>query len=79
MANVLYHDGCGVCLGIARTFATTPGMTVEIVDLGVDRHRAAEAQAAGVTRLPSLVIGGTVLRLEDHSDIGHVLAQSEAP
>jgi thiol-disulfide isomerase/thioredoxin len=31
-----------------------------------------EAQAQGVVRLPSLVVGGKVMRIEDHSPIEHV-------
>jgi hypothetical protein len=72
-AAVLYHDGCAICLSIADRFASTPGLSVELVNLGTERHRAREAAAAGITRLPSLVIGGKVMRLEDHSPIEHVL------
>jgi glutaredoxin len=71
--SVLYHDGCAICLSIAERFASAPGLTVEIVNLCTNKHRAREAQAAGVTRLPSLVIGGQVMRLEDHSSIEHML------
>lgn len=70
---VLYHDGCSICLSIAEKFESMPGLPIEIVNLGIDKHRAPEAQAAGVTRLPSLVIGGKVMRIEDHSPIEHVL------
>jgi hypothetical protein len=70
---VLYHDGCSICLSIAERFERTPGLAIEIVNLGTHRHRAGEAAAAGVTRLPSLVIDGRVMRLEDHSPIEHVL------
>ena len=71
MSNILFHDGCNICLAIAESFAHVPG--VEIVNLGLDNRRAREAQAMGVTRLPSLVIAGKVMRLEDHSPIEHVL------
>jgi hypothetical protein len=70
---VLYHDGCSICMSIAERFESVPGLPIEIVNLGIDKHRAREAQAAGVTRLPSLVIGGKVMRIEDHSPIEHVL------
>jgi len=70
---ILYHDGCAICLALAARFASTPGLTVEIVNLGISKQRAQEAQAAGVTRLPSLVIAGQVMRLDDHSSIEHVL------
>lgn len=70
---VLHHDGGSICLSIAERFERIPGLALEIVNLETDRHRALEAAAAGVTRLPSLVIDGRVMRLEDHSPIEHVL------
>lgn len=73
MAAILYHDGCAICLSIAGAFASAPGLQVEIVNLGADNRRAPEALAAGVTRLPSLVIDGKVMRVEDHSPIEHVM------
>jgi hypothetical protein len=72
-AAVLYHDGCAICLSIAERFDSMAGLSVELVNLGTERHRAREAVAAGVVRLPSLVVGGQVLRLEDHSPIEDVL------
>jgi hypothetical protein len=39
------------------------------VNLGIDKQRAREAQAAGVTRLPSRVIGGRGMRPDDDSPI----------
>ncbi|WP_147071402.1 hypothetical protein [Sulfuriferula plumbiphila] len=73
MPAILYHDGCANCLSIADSFASAPGLNVEIINLGADNRRAGEAVAAGVARLPSLVINGKVMRLEDHSPIEHVL------
>ncbi|AOY00235.1 hypothetical protein [Jeongeupia sp. USM3] len=73
MAAKLFHDGCAICLSIAAVFESL-GAGVEIVDLGLDRRRAAEALALGVTRLPSLVVDGKVMKIDDHSPIGHVLA-----
>ncbi|WP_432719459.1 hypothetical protein R0381_000414 [Jeongeupia wiesaeckerbachi] len=73
MATILFHDGCNICLSIAAAFESI-GSGIEIVNLGVDSHRAADAQSLGVTRLPSLVIDGKVLKIEDHSSIEHVLA-----
>ena len=73
MSAFLFHDGCGLCLSLADRFAALPGLEIDIVNLGVNKARAAEALALGVTRLPSLVIGGQVMRLEDHSSINHVL------
>jgi hypothetical protein len=49
---VINHDGYSICLSIAERFERVPGLAIEIVNLGADRHRAREAAAAGVTRLP---------------------------
>lgn len=71
---VLYHDGCNVCQRISSTMTAAFAAAekrFESVDLSVHKSRAAEAQALGITRLPSLLIKGEVLRLEDHSPIEH--------
>ena len=72
-STILYHDGCAICLSIAGAFASAHGLQVEIVNLGTDSSRAGEALAFGVKRLPSLVINGKVMRIEDHSPIEHVM------
>lgn len=75
MINVtLYHDGCSICQSISGTMTTafaTPLHSFESVNLELRKDRTSEAQALGVTRLPSLVIDGKVMRLEDHSSIEH--------
>lgn len=76
--RVVYYDGCSICLLIAERFASAPRSAIEIVSLGTDRYRAHEAVAPVVTRLPSLVIGGQVKRLGDHSPIEHTL-QAQQP
>lgn len=45
----------------------------ESVNLGFDSTPGQEAAVLGVTRLPSLVIDGKVLRIDDHSPIEHYL------
>lgn len=73
--TTLYHDGCKLCLAIEASFqqlmAGRDGF--ESVNLGLDRQRGDEAARLGVTRLPSLVIDGKVLRVDDHSPIEHYL------
>jgi urate oxidase len=75
MINVtLYHDGCNICQSISATMTAafaTPNHNFESINLDVDRNRTSEAQALGITRLPSLVIDGKIMRLEDHSPIEH--------
>ncbi len=70
----LFHDGCNLCLGIDRSMAAvfaTPLHRYASFDLARHPESAVQAKALGITRLPSLVIDGRVLRLEDHSPIEH--------
>jgi hypothetical protein len=75
MINVtLYHDGCSICQSISATMTAafaTPNHKFESINLDVNGNRTREAQALGITRLPSLVIDGKIMRLEDHSPIEH--------
>jgi len=73
MSATLFHDGCNICLAIADAFAAVPGSKVDIVNLGLDKGRAQEAKALGVTRLPALVVDGAVYPVSPHSPIEHVL------
>lgn len=70
---VLYHDGCNVCLDIARTLMSTmPGL--EIVDLQLHPEKKIEAAAIGIVALPCLVVGSKLMPVAPHSqlaDIGH--------
>jgi len=66
----LYHDGCRLCLDIARTLgAVIPGLRV--VDLCLYPGLAPQAKERGVVELPSLVIGARVLPVAPHSDLAH--------
>lgn len=70
----LFHDGCKVCLGIEASMAlafSTPLHRYEAVDLSLQADRLEEAKALGILRLPSLVVDGRVLRLDDHSALTH--------
>ncbi|TFW30935.1 glutamine amidotransferase [Duganella callida] len=68
---VLYHDGCKVCLDIARRFAgEMPAL--DIVDLSLQPQLKARAEALGVVALPSLVIGGKVLPVSPHSQLADI-------
>ena len=70
-STVLYHDGCRLCLDIARTLSgAMPGLFV--IDLGLHPDLASQAAARGVIELPSLVIGSKVLPVAPHSDLAHV-------
>jgi glutaredoxin len=63
---VFYHAGCPVCVsaeqGILRALDRSR-YEVEVVHLGQDRSRLAEAEAAGVSSVPALVLGGQVFHI----------------
>ncbi len=73
---ILFHDGCNICQGISATMTAafaTPSHRFESVNLELHKDRAVQAKALGINRLPSLVIDGHVMRLEDHSPIDHYI------
>ncbi|NER84217.1 MAG: thioredoxin family protein [Leptolyngbya sp. SIO1D8] len=56
---VFYHAGCPVCISAEQQFvaALDPNRyQVEVVHLGTDSDRIAEAEAVGVQSVPALVI-----------------------
>lgn len=58
---VFYHAGCPVCVEAERTVASAidpERYAVEIVHLGTDKARLAEAEQAGVKSVPALVLDG---------------------
>jgi len=55
-----YHAGCPVCVGAEQGLARgldPAAYSVEIVHLGETPERIAEAEDAGVSSVPALVIG----------------------
>lgn len=58
---VFYHAGCTVCVDAEQSLAhllDPAKASVEIVHLGQQASRIAEAEAAGVASVPALVIDG---------------------
>ncbi len=58
---VFYHAGCPVCVAAEQQLASAldaQRYDVEIVHLGNDPARIAEAEQAGVVSVPALVVGG---------------------
>jgi glutaredoxin len=58
---IFYHAGCPVCLDAERNVANALDPTryeVEVVHLGSDKTRLAEAERAGVKSVPALVLDG---------------------
>jgi len=59
---IFYHAGCPVCVAAEDNLARAIDASrydVEIVHLGNDKGRIPEAEAAGVTSVPALVLDGT--------------------
>ena len=59
---VFYHAGCPVCVAAEDSVvrAINPVQyDVEIVHLGQDRSRIAEAESAGVKSVPALLLDGS--------------------
>lgn len=60
---VFFHAGCPVCVDAEQQIALAldPAQyTVEIVHLGDDKARVAEAVKAGVKSVPALVLDGGI-------------------
>jgi glutaredoxin len=60
-----YHAGCPVCVSAEQTLLglLDPKVQVEVVHLGEQSSRIAEAERAGVESVPALVVDGQVLHL----------------
>jgi len=70
---IFFHAGCPVCVSAEQQFAKAldpAQFNVEIVHLGEQKARLAEAEAAGVKSVPALVIGGQPF----HINFGAALA-----
>ncbi|WP_298903257.1 thioredoxin family protein [uncultured Psychroserpens sp.] len=54
--SIFYHAGCSVCVSAEHDIVNLVGQdNVEIVNIGEDRSRIPEAEAAGVESVPALV------------------------
>ncbi len=54
--SVFYHAGCPVCVSAEHDIINLVGADkVEVVHLGEDKSRIAEAEKAGVKSVPALV------------------------
>lgn len=61
-----YHAGCPVCVDAERQLASSldpARFRVEVVHLGKDKARLAEAERAGVKSVPALVIEDKVYHI----------------
>ncbi len=54
--SIFYHAGCSVCVSAEHDIVNLLGEDkVEVVNIGEDRARISEAEAAGVKSVPALV------------------------
>ena len=72
--SVFYHAGCPVCISAEHDIVDRIGAgNVEVVHIGEDRNRIAEAEKAGVRSVPALVTpNGNVLHINFGASIADV-------
>ena len=72
--SIFYHAGCSVCVSAEQEIIELIGADqVEIVHLGEDRNRIAEAESNGVTSVPALFTpSGNVLHINFGASIAYV-------
>ena len=69
---VFYHAGCPVCVAAEQNVARAldpDRFEVEIVHLGENKSRVAEAEAAGVASVPALVLDGQPFHINHGADL----------
>lgn len=70
---LFFHAGCPVCVSAEQQFVQSldpARYTVEVVHLGEQKGRIAEAESAGVQSVPAFVIDGRAF----HINFGAALA-----
>lgn len=73
--SIFYHAGCPVCVSAEHDIVNLIGAeNVEIVHLGENRLRIAEAQEAGVVSVPALLTpNGNVLHINYGASMADVI------
>jgi glutaredoxin len=72
---VFYHAGCPVCVAAEQTILNAVDRarySVEIVHLGENQQRIAEAEQAGVTSVPALVLDGAAFHINFGASLADV-------
>lgn len=72
--SIFYHAGCPVCISAEHEIVNLIGASnVDIVHIGEDRNRIAEAEKAGVISVPALLTpNGNVLHINFGASIAEV-------
>lgn len=76
---VFYHAGCPVCLDAEQMIFTSLDKSkfdVEVVHLGTDRMRIAEAEEVGVKSVPALVVDHQVYHINYGASLDDVKKSS---
>jgi glutaredoxin len=69
---IFYHAGCPVCVAAEQNVAQALDRNryeVEVVHLGNDKSRVAEAERAGVKSVPALVLDGQTYHINHGADL----------
>lgn len=69
---IFYHAGCPVCVAAEQGVAQALDHSryeIEIVHLGDDKQRVAEAERAGVKSVPALVLDGQPYHINFGADL----------
>jgi glutaredoxin len=69
---VFYHAGCPVCVAAEEQVAAAIDKSryvVEVVHLGEQRDRLAEAERRGVKSVPALVLNGATFHINHGADL----------
>lgn len=72
--SIFYHAGCPVCVSAEHDIIDLVGaQQVEVIHLGEDRSKIAEAEKAGVKSVPALVTpSGNVLHINFGASLADV-------
>ena len=73
--SIFYHAGCPVCVSAEQDILNLINPAdVEVVNLGEDRSRIAEAEKAGLQSVPALVTpNGNVLHINFGASLADVI------
>jgi glutaredoxin len=69
---IFYHAGCPVCVAAEQNVAQALDRNryeVEVVHLGNDKSRVAEAERSGVKSVPALVLDGQPYHINHGADL----------
>lgn len=72
--SIFYHAGCPVCVSAEEDIISLIGESnVEVVNIGEERNRIAEAEKAGIQSVPALVTpNGNVLHINFGASLSDV-------